>query len=39
MILDGILSIPGQEDGEDEYGEEAVENIEFTKIKKEKVFM
>ena len=40
MILDGILSMPGQrEEGEDEYGEEAIDNFEFTKIKKEKVFM
>lgn len=40
MILDGVLTMPGSGmDGDDEYGEEVIEGGEFSKIKREQVFM
>jgi len=36
MILDGVLTMPGSGmDGDDEYGEEVIEGVEFSKIKRE----
>jgi hypothetical protein len=40
MILDGVLTMPGSGiDGDDDYGEEVIEGGEFSKIKREQVFM
>lgn len=40
MIQDGVLTMPGSgiDDG-DEYGEEVIEGAEFSKIKRDKVFL
>ena len=36
MILDGVLTMPGSGmDGDDEYGEEVIDGVEFSKIKRE----
>ena len=40
MILDGVLTMPGSGmEGDDEYGEEVMEGAEFSKIKRDKVFV
>jgi hypothetical protein len=40
MILDGVLTMPGSGiDGEDDYGDEVIDGVEFSKIKREQVFM
>ena len=40
MILDGVLTMPGSGiEGEDEYGDEVMEGVEFSKIKRDQVFM
>lgn len=39
MILDGVLTMPGSGmDGDDDYGEEVIEGIEVSKIKRHQVF-
>ena len=40
MMLDGVMTMPGSGmEGEDDYGEEVIEGAEFSKIKRDKVFM
>ena len=36
MILDGVLTMPGSGmEGEDDYGDEVIEGVEFSKIKRD----
>lgn len=36
MILDGVLTMPGSGmEGEDEYGDEVMDGVEFSKIKRD----
>lgn len=36
MILDGVLTMPGSGmEGEDDYGDEVIDGVEFSKIKRD----
>lgn len=40
MMLDGVMTMPGSGmEGDEDYGEEVIEGAEFSKIKRDKVFM
>ena len=40
MMLDGVVTMPGSGmEGDEDYGEEVIEGAEFSKIKRDKVFL